>query len=143
MFNKTIAGVAVVAGALTLSGCAAPEAEFTLFEEVAKKCSSDGITVSDAGKTLSVDMMGETDWGGSSIYDVECVLRQLEVPTYVTDAMYNTTAMSGLQYGQFEVTLGGEGTDFAETVFNVDARWSFHPDNGLDATFHAKQLDTE
>lgn len=143
MLKKTLVGAVALTSVLALSGCAAPDAEFTLFDEVASKCASEGITVSDGGKTLSVDMMGESDWGGASIYDVECVLRQLEVPTYVTDAMYNTTAMSGLQYGQFEVTLGGEGTDFAETVFNVDARWSFHPDNGLDATFHAKQLDSE
>jgi hypothetical protein len=137
--KKTIA-VLSVGAVLTLAGCSAPEAEFTLFADVASRCSADGVTVSDGGTTLTVDMMGETDWSGASVYDVECVISAVEMPTFVKDNIWNTNALAGRQSASFDLTLGGEGTDYAETDFVVDVQWSYHPDNGLDAVFHAEPI---
>lgn len=142
MKKAVFAAVALLAVA-PLAGCSAPEAPFTLFDDTASKCSADGISTSDGGTTLTVDMMGETDWSGASVYDIECVVNAIEMPTFVKDNIWNTNALAGRQSAEFDVTLGGEGTDYSETSFTIDVQWSYHPDNGLDAVFHATPVDSE
>lgn len=139
---KKIAIAAIAGTVLALAGCSAPEAPFSLFENAKSSCGNpDGVTVADDGTSLTIDMMGETDWSGASLYDIECVLSAINIPSYVKDNMYATNALAGRQSDSFDVTLGGEGTDYSETTFSVDAQWSYHPDNGLDATFHATAVD--
>lgn len=137
--------IAVMAGAvLVLAGCTAPQAEFTLFADAVKSCGNpDGLTVGDNGATLTIDMMGEQDWSGASIFDVECALDAISLPSYVKDNMYATNALAGRQSDTYITSLGGEGTDFSETDFSVDVSWSYHPDNGIDAVFHAVIVESD
>lgn len=141
--KKIIFAAASLALIAPLAGCSAPEAEFTLFSDAATACAADGISLSDGGQTLTVDMMGETDWSGASVYDIDCVVAAVDMPTFVKDNIWNTNALAGRQSATYDVTLGGEGTDFSETTFTIDVQWSYHPDNGLDAVFHAEPVKSE
>lgn len=107
-----------------LAGCSA--APFTLFEDAAKACGGSGITVADEGETLTLDMMGDEDWDGASLSEVECVFDNLEIPTYVIDTIYNTNALAGRQSDSYMTS---------DNSF-IEVSWSYHPDNGLDAVFH-------
>jgi hypothetical protein len=74
--------------------------------------------VEDDGATLILDMLGGDP--GSGIYgysDIECVLKELDVPASVLTSMNSTRALDGRQRGDWD---------------GINAEWSFHPDDGLD-----------
>lgn len=77
----------------------------------------EGLSVSDAGRTLTFDMEGEDEYSGASVEDIVCVLLDLGVPTSVIANMEQTTAMDGRQSDDWD--------DF-------EMSWSYHPDRGLD-----------
>lgn len=109
--------------ALTLTGCSTGPSKL---ETVFKDCSlSSGSNLGDEGKTLSIDTMGEEDWSGASYEDLMCVLdnQKLGVPDYITQAVLNTRAIDGRQSDEFD---------------GISMSWSYHPDNGMDITFHQK-----
>jgi hypothetical protein len=73
------------------------------------------ITLGDEGSSLTLIGEGEES-SGASIYDIVCVLAELDMPDSVASQIERTTAMMGVQqaaWGDFE------------------ASWSYHPDNGL------------
>lgn len=113
-----------LAGVLVLAGCSAP---FTAFEEALSTCGNpSGVTVADDGTTLTIDMMGETDYDGASVYDVECAIDAAGTPSYIKDNIWATNALAGRQTSTFE----------AEDGKTITVSWAYHPDNGLDAVFH-------
>jgi hypothetical protein len=116
--NKALLALPI-GGVIALTGCSAP---FTVFEDAISTCGNpQGVTLGDDGSTLTIDMMGETDYSGSSYNDVECIVDAVGTPTYIKDNMWATNALSGRQTDTFE---------------NITVSWSYHPDNGLDAVFH-------
>lgn len=131
----------LIFGGVALAGALAPKAaSFDLFDDVRSSCGSEGIDVTDGGHTLAVDMMGEDDWSGATYDAVECAVSGAEVPSFIKTNMWETTALSGRQSDSYEVVLGGEGTDYAETVFAVEVQWSYHPDSGLGISFNAEEV---
>lgn len=147
--KKTILIAAGAVVAVVVSAFAIPalfvkeQAPFTLFTEARSACGSEGITVSDGNSTLTIDMMGEDEWSGASFTDVECAIDRATTPSFIKDNIWATNSLAGRQSDTFDVTLGGEGTDYAETVYEVEISWAYHPDNGLDAVLHATEKSEE
>jgi len=59
--------------------------------------------------------------GSGSIDDLACVLTELGTPTHVISHMDSTRALDGMQSASWEI---------------YTARWTYHPDQGLDITIH-------
>jgi hypothetical protein len=115
---------AALVGTLSLAGCSAP---FTAFEDAKSLCGNpEGVTVADEGTTLTIDMMGEEEFSGATVYDVECIIDAAGTPAYIKDSIWATNALAGRQTDTFETEDGS----------TVSVSWSYHPDNGLDAVFH-------
>lgn len=134
--NKALLAVPLIS-VLALAGCASPEQPFTLFDDAKSTCGVvDGITVSDKGETLTLEMMGETDWVGADYYAIECMIGAVDTPSFIKDSMYSTRALDGRQSAEYDLVVGGEGTDFAETTYTIEVQWSYHPDSGLDLVYH-------
>jgi hypothetical protein len=90
--------------------------------QAAAKC---GVTtaIADNGKTLSLDTKGKEDLAGDSLTSVTCVLSELDAPTSVIDHISSTRALDGQQ---------------TDTWGAVSARWTYHPDAGLEITLTLK-----
>jgi hypothetical protein len=76
-----------------------------------------GIELADQGRSILIDGEPQDSTVGASISDIFCVLDALDVPDSVIARMERTTALQGQQ----EATWSG-----------LIARWTYHPDNGLD-----------
>lgn len=114
----TIAGASALL--VTLSGCAG---SFDTFQKAYEAClTPTGITVSDEGKTLVINGMGEDSYG-ATIYDTACVLSEIGTPTYILSNMETTNSLMGRQ---------------SDTFDGIDVSWSYHPDNGLDVVVNKK-----
>lgn len=122
-----LAGAGLVGGVWFLSS-AAGEAQSQSSSEArltaaAKKCDltdSQDAQISDKGRTLTVNGMGEEDSHGLSIDEEACLLRELKAPNAVTSHIDQTTSLDGRQ---------------TETWGGVTFAWSYHPDRGLDGVF--------
>lgn len=118
--KKLLATVTALGLAITLTGCAS----FDAFDKAVESCGNpDGITIGDEGKTLTVDMMGEDEWSGASYEDTMCIIRAVGTPDYVISDIESTNSMAGRLDEEFD---------------GITATWDYHPDNGLDITFHKK-----
>lgn len=111
----------LLAASLTsLTGCAG----FSTFRNAQEACGSpDGVSVSDNGTTLTVDMMGDEDYSGASLSNVECIVSQVNTPEYIKESMWATRALDGRQQDEFD---------------GVSVSWSYHPDSGIDIVYHKK-----
>lgn len=97
------------------------ESEFnTAISDAAAECFVNG-NVADEGQSISFDTEGNDDYTGDAIDDVACVLRELDVPTYVIQRMDGTRALDG--------TLDAEWDQY--TAF-----WNYHPDSGMNLTIY-------
>ncbi len=82
-----------------------------------EKCGTpNGMTVGDAGGSLTIDGKGEDDALGAVPSTMRCVLQGIGIPDYVTSEMQETRALDGRQ----EASWSG-----------FDASWRYHPDSGL------------
>jgi hypothetical protein len=87
-------------------------------EDAWSACATPG-TLADERRTLILDTEGEDDPGGDSFDSVMCVLNELGMPTSVESHITSTRALDGMQtdaWGEFS------------------ARWTYHPDDGLQIT---------
>ncbi|WP_282944494.1 hypothetical protein [Cellulomonas endometrii] len=88
----------------------------TRLQDARDACSAG--SVSDGGRTLTLDMAGETPASGLlDAADVACVLGALETPTATVTLMDTTTALDGRQTDSWD---------------GLTASWRYHPDTGLD-----------
>lgn len=88
-------------------------------------CSSfENMATADDGDTLILDTKGKEDSDGLSTEDVACVLNSLDVPDAVLQHIDTTRALDGQQ---------------TDSWSGVDARWTYHPDDGLDITLRISQ----
>lgn len=93
----------------------------TDFERVYRDChlrKKKGADLGDSGSTLILDMRGDDEAAGLRIASVSCALYGLEVSDAIIARMESTTSLQGVQRGSW-----GDG---------IHARWTYHPDNGLD-----------
>jgi hypothetical protein len=119
--KKSIALVASGLLAFTLTGCAS---QFDLFQKAYSSCGSpSGVSVSDEGKTISVDTMGEEEYSGASYGDLVCIISAVGTPTYINDGIMSVRAMDGRQTQEFD---------------EIIVSYSYHPDHGMDIVFHKK-----
>jgi hypothetical protein len=79
--------------------------------------------VADGGKTLTLDGASQAGGDGLSITQLACVLRSLKVTDAVVTQMDSTTSLQGRQTGSWS---------------DVNASWTYHPDNGLDIILTSK-----
>lgn len=89
-----------------------------LFSTAYSSCSSSNTTLSSDGLSICID--GEDKYDTSSYYDVATVITVLGLPDSLGTEMDNTNSLMGVQ---------------TETYDNIEVRWSYHPDNGLDVIF--------
>ncbi|WP_191563418.1 hypothetical protein [Janibacter melonis] len=89
-------------------------------EKVAEACDVVGL-LEDGGKSITFDTLGKDESGieRGDIFDVGCVTNRLDTPSYVTTHIDNTRALDGQQTDKWD---------------DYEARWSYHPDSGLDLT---------
>lgn len=108
---------------VSVTGCGSPTPPpFLLFEKAYDTCGTpSGITVSDGGTTITIDGNGEYQTYGADIYDIACVLSEVNTPSYITSSMDTTNSLMGRQTASFD---------------GIDVSWSYHPDNGLDIVLH-------
>jgi hypothetical protein len=77
---------------------------------------STGITLAANSKSLTFDGKGNEDYSGGEFAKLVCILNNLGAPTTLLERMLHTSAIMGSQ----EQTWNG-----------ISARWSFHPNSGL------------
>lgn len=119
--KKTLSIAGVTLLLVTLTGCSS---SYSGFRDAVDSCAaSDGVLVSDNGSTLSVDMMGETDYSGANYMDVMCIISAVKTPDYIVSAIESTRALDGRQHDEFD---------------GIEVSWSYHPDTGLDLLYHKK-----
>jgi hypothetical protein len=76
------------------------------------------LQVADEGTSIVIDGPSDESAGlTDAITGTFCVLEELEVPTFVTTQIENTTSLMGRQEASWD---------------GIEASWSYHPDNGLD-----------
>lgn len=116
---KPAAAITALASTVILSGCALG---FSKFNDAYKACGDpSGISVSDGGKTLSIDTMGNDDYAGADFSDMNCILEELKVPQYIMDDISATNSLMGRQNAEFD---------------GISMNWSYHPDSGANMTLH-------
>lgn len=103
--------------------------------------------VQDSGKSLAYDFAASA---GSSedddfvhTYTIECIKLVTQLPEYVFTEMQQTSALQGRQTAEWDVdvTKIPEAQLKVKPMANarVDASWTYHPDNGLDAIITVKE----
>ncbi|WP_159599441.1 hypothetical protein [Agromyces humi] len=105
---------------------AAEEAKSTFFADAVKKCNLVAYAdVEDDGTTLIIDGEGEDALSGDIDFTgLDCVIDAVGTPSRVRELMYETRSLDGRQSGNWE----------AEDA-EIEASWSYHPDDGLDIIF--------
>lgn len=130
---KRYGGVAAMAvGVVLTTGCgvvptmgaastSSSTSSASLLAEATGTCSSMPRSVlSQDGKSANLDTKGKEDFNGDDMEDVRCFLRELGAPDYVADHIGSTRALDGQQTDEWD---------------DIEARWSYHPNDGLDITF--------
>lgn len=73
--------------------------------------------------SITLDTQGSEE-GNTTIHDeiedVSCLLGELNAPDYVAEHINSTRALDGQQTDEWD---------------DVEARWTYHPDDGLKITF--------
>ena len=115
--------IAIAGTALLLIGLTGCVGSFDTFQKAYDTCRApSGVTVSDGGKSLIINGMGE-DYSGATIYDTACVLTEIGTPSYILSNMETTNSLMGRQSAEFD---------------GIVVSWSYHPDNGLDVVANKK-----
>lgn len=129
-------GIGVAIGAATSNAAqgiaaasAAEEAEAAkddFFATAAERCKITSLVeVADGGRTMIVDGEGEDAFTGDvSFTALECIIEQVATPRATKQVMFETRSLDGRQADSWEI----DGVE-------VEASWSYHPDDGLDIIF--------
>jgi len=98
-------------------------ATVTKLQAAAVSCSL-ATTPEDLGHTLTLrNVSAKEDPGPDDWKATECVMREIDVPSRVTDHIGQTRAMDGMQTDSWD---------------GMSARWNYHPDSGINITFTDK-----
>lgn len=73
----------------------------------------------DNGRTITVSTAGEKHGMGHTIADALCLLEKLDTPADVNAHISQTRALDGMQTDEWD---------------GYRARWTYHPDDGLNIT---------
>lgn len=84
---------------------------------------SAGVLLGDNGASLYLDGKGEEDISGLDVSDQNCVLGELNVTDVVRQQMSNTSALMGVQSGDWD---------------SIHAQWTYHPNNGFELSLERK-----
>lgn len=126
---KSVGGVVAIAAwlvALTACGvvpqtaATSTTAKAPLLVATSTCSSTPDAVLSEDGKSVTLDTQGEDDIEGEDVADVQCFLRGLGAPDYVAQHISTTRALDGQQTDEWD---------------DIEARWTYHPDNGLQITF--------
>ena len=110
-------GAGLLLAQIDFSSEPAPSAALT---EAVQECGltyQEGIELGDEGQSLTMDSEGTDDYLSDEAdqFQIDCVLRALDMPDAVDSRMNNTRALDGRQNAEWD--------EFA-------ASWSYHPDTG-------------
>lgn len=119
-----LTGVLITAAAGTSSGTSGSGGSWlgsgpTPIETAVETCDltdSAGISVGDAGQSLTVQTTGAENSYGADVTDLACVLAELDASDSVMARMDSTRALDGRQTGTWDV---------------FEASWGYHPDDGV------------
>lgn len=117
VFGAVGVGIGLAAG-LLLAQIQLPAGSNVIADAV-ESCSAgatEGMSVLDDGRSISMDTEGEEEISGAPYDDVTCVLGALEAPQSVLERIGTTRALDGRQTGEWD---------------GFSASWGYHPDNGL------------
>lgn len=132
--------VAALAAALVVTGCAGDsgeaepaeaaatttEAPVRVLVDAAQACGlANAGVLGDDGASLNINTGGAERSSDQDVEDLGCVLFELETPDHVITHLDTTRALDGMQEDEW-----GE----------ISARWTYHPDNGLDVTLVDRSL---
>ena len=133
--RRWAAGAALMLAAAGLSGCGAiptqadPSSSTTTepvgdppIQQAANNCKRGHLTRDD-GMSITLDTKGKDegfDEVHDTIDDIACMLSELDAPDYVAQHIDSTRALDGQQTDEWD---------------GVEARWTYHPDSGLQITF--------
>lgn len=112
--------------AATTSPTQSPTATVTILEMAAGRCGLSplhGATIGDAGRTLTIDGLGEEDADGVDIDGIRCLLDVTEASDAVRSEIQQTRALDGRQQG---------------TWGDIEASWAYHPDSGIEMVLTLK-----
>lgn len=121
-FKKPINVIAVVGGIVVVAGtifgvsvALTPNPLVTAVDNCGLN-GSDGIELADGDKTLIVDTEGEEDFSGATYDDLDCVIKELNLPERIVNKIDHTSSLDGTVSDTFE---------------NISLSWKYHPDNGV------------
>lgn len=123
LWTMVAAAVLVVVGVVII---VAVRGSTSAFEAAIDSCgveNNSGARIGDAGSSLIIDHQGEDEVAGLTTLQLDCIIDALGTPESVVEQMQTTTAMQGRQ---------------TATWADLDASWTYHPDNGLDLIFSEK-----
>lgn len=95
----------------------------TRIEQAADECNVDG--VGDDGASILMRTSGKNTTGNASYVGVACVLVKLGAGDYVIDHIDSTRSLDGQQTEEWD---------------GLQARWTYHPDNGLNLSIVDRNL---
>lgn len=94
--------------------------------QAAWACPRGSNAIRDGGLSLAFDTPGKDDRGkGDEMTMVACVLAELKAPSHVVSHISSTRALDGQQTDEWD---------------GIKARWTFHPDAGLNLTLVDTQM---
>ncbi|MFE6967151.1 hypothetical protein ACFVAJ_18705 [Agromyces sp. NPDC057679] len=116
-------GIPIGAGA---SSGAAEASAATYFDDIAAECKAKSmVRVEDDGRTMIVDGEGEDAGSGDvSLALLDCLIGATGTPAATQQLMYETRSLDGRQSDSWE-----------DGDVEVEASWSYHPDDGLDIIY--------
>lgn len=120
LFIGLLVGLAIP---LTIGAIAAAQVDTRLIEAT-DVCGKYGISISEDGQSLTLDVQGNDDITGASWESYDCLTEVLEMPEFVISHIDQTTARDGRQ---------------SEVWDGIEFSWSYHPDRGLDGVFRIVQ----
>lgn len=97
-----------------------------LFVAAAKRCNvSAKVEIADGGRTMIVDGEGEEAFTGDVTFGaLDCIIEQVGTPRSTKQLMLETRSLDGRQSDSWDA----DGVE-------IEASWSYHPDDGLDIIF--------
>lgn len=120
-----MAGAALIA--LTVVGLVASAIiRPTALESAVTACEltdNEYVVVGDGGHAVTLDGASDEGGDGVSVFEEACVLGELKASTAALTQMSSTTSLQGRQSASWS---------------DVNASWTYHPDNGLDLILTTK-----
>lgn len=96
-----------------------------LTQSVVDTCSESAAGFDANSESLVIQTIGQENFAGATLGELECALRELQVPESVWSRVGATSSLQGLVSGSWKAA-GGDA--------DVTAEWNYHPNPGMTMT---------